>query len=290
MTIQRWAGGIITGEAGDTKPNHASLLDWRFFEVDTGNIYHHNGTNWVLIVGATKTETLINKTIDSTTNTLSNVFVSPFALGYKRLGEIITATTPSNSLFGALAGWPTNGTASIVNDATEGHINNFNSSSDGAIIGYQSNSSLQLITRREWNAFLKVRVKASSTSNSRLYIGFSSNNTLPASDSPLGNTEHGCIIGFGTADANFRVFHNDAGGAAISADTGLQKDTEWHTFEMSMVAAGNITCMIDGGNSVVVSSRLPGNTTNIFGNIVLELAEAASKDIGIKAGIFRSDK
>lgn len=43
-----WVGGWYKGLSTDTKPDHAGLSGWNFLETDTGDIYTHNGSGWVL--------------------------------------------------------------------------------------------------------------------------------------------------------------------------------------------------------------------------------------------------
>jgi hypothetical protein len=290
MTVQRYGGLMMVGLAADTKPSHAGLVGWRFLESDTGNFYYHNGTSWTQIIGPGKVETLTGKTIDADANTLVGVLQSPFLTSYKRQGFASVAANPTNGTCGALDGWVTGGTLSTVNDASEGWVTNFNSSTSGAIIGYLSNATFQLPTQRSLNTYFKVKAQVSTTTSTRFFCGFSSNNTLPASDTILASGEHGCLMGFSTTTANFSVFNNDATAAMVTTSMGMAKDASWHTFEMTMTNAGNIVCKIDGGNTVTVSTRLPGNTTTLFGNVVVELAAAASTNLEVKGILFRADK
>lgn len=48
MAVLPWVGGWYTGLSSDTKP--AGPSGWRFLETNTGNVYYHNGTSWVLII------------------------------------------------------------------------------------------------------------------------------------------------------------------------------------------------------------------------------------------------
>jgi hypothetical protein len=280
----------MVGLAADTKPSHTGLVGWRFLESDTGNLYYHNGTSWSLIMGASKVETLVGKTIDSDTNTLVGVLQSPFLTNYKRQGFASVSANPASGTNGCLSGWPTAGTLSTVNDAAEGWVVNFNSSTSGASIGYLSNATFQLATQRSLNTYLKAKVQASATASMRMYLGFSSNNTLPVSDTVLASTDHGCLIGFSTTTANFSVFSNDGTAAMVTTSMGVAKDTAYHTFEMTMTNGGNIVCKLDGANTVTLSTRLPGNTTNVFGNCVMQLAAASSTNFEIKGILFRADK
>jgi hypothetical protein len=290
MTIARYGGCVITGLSGDTKPNHAGLNGYRFIETDTGRVWFHNGSSWAQILGRDKTETLTNKTISIDSNTISDVLLNPFATSYKRVGFVVPGTDPAQSTQGAIRGWPTAGTLSIVNDATEGYCANFNSSTNGFIFGYLSNSSLQLTGRREWNVVMKARVKASSTTSSRMYIGFSSLNTLTASDTILSTSDHGVLVGFSTATANFSAFHNDGSGSQVVDSMGTAKNTNFNTFEISMASGGNVTISLNGSVTNTLSADLPGDATNIFGNCVLQNATASSRDLIVKAIHFRSDK
>jgi hypothetical protein len=291
MGIQRFAGNEMTGVAGDTKPSHSQLIGWRFLETDTGNRYVHDGANWVLVQGAAKTETLTNKTLDVELNTFSSMLITPFSTSYKRAGYMLPCADASKATLAALSGWPTNGTLTTVNDATEGYVNDFNSSTNNAVIGYLSNSTFQVIAQRTWNAFIKAKIKPSTTTNTRCFVGFSSATTLPTTDTIFGNTDHGCFVGFNTATANWSVFNNDAGGAMPSATSmGVAKNAGWRTIELSMASGGNITCKLDGANTTTISSRLPGNTTNIYAYVVMVLAAASSTSLDIKGISFRSDK
>ena len=72
MTVTRYANNFYQGLAADTKPTNvpAGAI---YRATDTGDIYHYNGSSWDLIVGASKTETLTNKTINADNNTVSNI-------------------------------------------------------------------------------------------------------------------------------------------------------------------------------------------------------------------------
>lgn len=291
MTILRFAGNEMTGLSGDTKPSYAILAGWRFRETDTGNLYVYDGANWVLVQGAAKTETMINKTIDVELNTFSSMLISPFSTAYKRAGYMIPSADASKATIAALAGWPTNGTLTDTNDATEGYVNDFNSSSNNAVIGYQSNATYQVLTQRTWNGFIKAKIKPSTTTNTRCFVGFSSATTLPTTDTIFGNTDHGVFVGFSTASANWSIFNNDGSGAMPSATSmGVAKNAGWRTIEIAMASGGNITCKLDGANTTVLSTRMPGNTTNIYAYVVMVLAAASSTSLDVKGISFRSDK
>lgn len=66
MTIQKVSNAILYGVSGDSKPT-TYPNNTLFFEQDTGSVFRYNlgTTTWVLFSGATKTETLTNKTLTS---------------------------------------------------------------------------------------------------------------------------------------------------------------------------------------------------------------------------------
>lgn len=289
MAIQKISNSFIYLLSTDTKPTTYSD-NTIAYEQDTGNMFRSVSGSWSLFRGASKTETLTNKTIDPDSNTLLNLMTVPFNTStYKRTGFVIPAANPSNGLFGATDGWPTSGTVSSINDSTEGYVNQFNSSTSGAIIGYLSNSTAQLISQRQWNTYIKARINISTTTSTRYFVGFSTNNTLPASDTILASTDSGVLVGFDTTNANFSVYNNDGTAAQVVTSFGVAKATGWHTFEIAM-SSSNAVCKLDGGNTQTITTRLPSTTVNIYGNVVGQLAAAASTNFWVKGVVFRSDK
>lgn len=74
MAIQRVSNFIIYGLAADTKPT-TFANNTLYVEQDTGIIYRWNsgGSSWDILIGASKTETLTNKTIAAGSNTISGI-------------------------------------------------------------------------------------------------------------------------------------------------------------------------------------------------------------------------
>jgi alanine dehydrogenase len=74
VAIQKILNSILYGASGDTKPT-VYANNTLFFEQDTGTIYRWNsgGSSWDILVGASKTETLTNKTIAAGSNTISGI-------------------------------------------------------------------------------------------------------------------------------------------------------------------------------------------------------------------------
>lgn len=287
MVVSTFAGCIKKGTAAE-KPAHVSYLtDFLYYCTDTGELYWDNGSVWVLLQGPTKTETLQNKIINLANNTVTGVQTDPFATALRE-GYISPSLSAAASLRGALKGLPANGTTySYFFDTTEGYVSRF-STSIVENLGYYS-STTPFISRREWATHLKVKCKVSSTSNTRLYIGFTSNLTLPSTNTPLGNTDHGIIVGFNTANTNYTVTTNDGAGVANSQSFGaVAKDTTFRTFDILM-SDTNIVCSLDGANTQTLSTKLPGLTTDMYLNIQLQNTTAAAKTFDISKGLFQSD-
>lgn len=272
MTRLRFAALKNTALEADSKPSGSYNLDQKWLEQDTGRLYHHDGSAWNLRYGRDKTETFTNKSIDAETNTFENIVGnSLFVTGAKRRGSIIPACTLAESLSGALKGLSTDfkaGTTPVpAVDVTEGVYEKLeiDASARG---GY---SSSVIFTRRAYNPRIKIKVKSSSTTNRRFYCGFSSATPLPLSDTVLGSSDSGVIVGFNTARANFSVWNNDAGGSAIVADfgSGIAKDTTWRTFEIVM-SSSDVVCKLDGANTVTLTTRIPSTTTDLYLYIIGE--------------------
>lgn len=63
MTVIYRGSGIYTGLDADTKPTSGVPTNSLFIKTDTGEISKYNGSSWDIIIGASKTETLTNKTL-----------------------------------------------------------------------------------------------------------------------------------------------------------------------------------------------------------------------------------
>lgn len=202
--------------------------------------------------------------------------------------------TAADSLKFALKGLPSNGTYSYVDDdlATDGKISRF-TTSIVENIGYFSNSTTQIISRMAYNASIKVRCKVSTTSGDRLYIGFSTNNTLPSSDTPIGSTESGIIVGFNTSATNYSIYRNDGTATAPAAVTfSTAKNTSWHNIEISLINSPlSILVTLDDNNAAAqtLTTRIPALNTNLYLNIMLQSTAASSKNFDISKIRFTSN-
>ena len=291
MSFNRFVGCILRGLAANKPAAATTFTDYIYVETDAGNIWQCNGSVWTIINGPLKSEELFNKTIDTNTNNFVGIIQDPFT-SQQRQGYLIPSLNVTDSLKFAIKGMPTNGTYSYVDDdlGTDGKISRFTTSIIENI-GYFSNSTTQIISRVAYNTALKVRSKVSTTTGDRLYIGFSTNNTLPSSDTPLGSAESGIIVGFNTSATNYSIYRNDGTAAAPAAVTfATTKNTAWHNIEIIMQNSPlQITVILDDTLTQTFTTRIPALNTNLFMNVMLQSSVAAAKNFDISKIRFTSN-
>ena len=277
MVAERRIGCEFVGLSTDSKPDHPGLIGFRFYESDTGLIWFHTGVVWTTVSGYADPDPFANKTITASDNTITGLATqSSLALNAKRNGSFIAAVN-APVLVGSFAGMLVSTGASenpFCNiDGNEGTYQNFRGNSTTEKMGIQSTSSTNsLTTTFGQNPYVKFRMRIDNTSGVRLYLGFTTLQALPATNTPLGSSDSGVIIGFGSSTANFTVYNNDGSAAAQTADfgTGIAKDAAWHTFEIDATGNNVVVCRLDGGNDVTLGSRIPANTTTVYFNCVVQ--------------------
>lgn len=281
MAIQKIRNSFIYALSTDTLPTNYADNTLAYIQ-DTGDIKRSISGSWSLFRGASKTETYTNKTIDAESNSYDNKLAaqSTFSMGWKKTGSFIPgvlATTGGGSTMGAMRGMKVSvgsgNTAICGVDSTEGIYTPFKTALAGDSVGLLSTSTngVALVTRYADNSSFSIRCKVDNTTSDRLYIGFTSNISLPDTDTPLGNTDSGVIIGFSSTTANFSVFNNDGTASMITntMGTGVPKDTNWHTYSIAFSTTNsNVVCTLDGGNTVTLTTRIPSTTTDLYLNVL----------------------
>jgi hypothetical protein len=68
-----------------------------------------------------------------------------------------------------------------------------------------------------------VRFSISTVTNTRFYCGLKEGTgAFPASDTPLGSTDHGILFGYRSSDSQaLQVFHNDGSAGVTNVSTGV---------------------------------------------------------------------
>lgn len=290
MVFDRFGGCILRGPEADL-PSHASYWSGYKYEcTNNGNIYSNNGSAWVLIQGATKSETLKNKLINFDQNTVSGVMRDPFSLN-KRIGYLIPAPTIAASLQLALKGLPGVGSYSLVYDATEGWVCRF-STSIVEQIGFFSNALPTFVTRRSQLPKIKVRMKSSVTLSVNAIIGFTDNASgFQSANNPQVNDTNTVWFGIGSAySANFVGARTTNGsGAGISTTTTTPRDTAWHTLELQL-NANDITYILDNNTPLVSSnSALPDINADLKLYLQMSSRDTTPKTFDIARVYFESN-
>jgi len=277
ITIERRIGCEFVGMSSYTKPDHAGLAGFRFYEVDTGLIYYHTGVVWTPISGYAETESYSNKTITATDNTITGLATqSSLALNAKRTGSFIPAVN-GPALIGALGGMLVSTGASenpfSAIDDNEGNYQNFRGNLTTEKMGIQSTSSTNSMnTTFGQNPYVRFRLRLDNTAGIRFYFGYTSLQALPASNTPLGSADSGVIIGFGSSTANFTIYNNDGSTTAQTADfeTPTAKNAAWHNFTIDATGNNVVVCSLDDTNSLTLGSRIPANATTLYFNCVVQ--------------------
>jgi hypothetical protein len=222
---------------------------------------------------------LQGKTFDIRKNTMKGAGVA--AATGKKTGQIVCARQ-----LGASAG----------SDLLAGHIDRpaqptFVSDAAPAGIGWEYSTTATLNTiagieftntfaRRQFDARMKAKVSVpTTTANTRLYVGFSTDITIPNSNLPLANTDSGVIVGWRSTDSNYTILHN--GGAAAAGispsqiNTNITKNIAVRTIEVlcrNSVPEIEVTIAEPVGNLGLENILY---TTKITSNIPIENAMMA---------------
>jgi hypothetical protein len=130
----------------------------------------------------------------------------------------------------------------------------------------------------QWNPIFKFKFAIPASANTRLQIGFSSNATIPVSDTLLSNTDSGVLVGYrSTGDTNFMVFNNDGSGAMVATSTGVAIDTAVHVVEIAFDnSVPNCVIKIDGNVTNTITTRLPASTTTMIVHHTIETTTTSS--------------
>lgn len=284
MPFTRFVGCVLRGPEADL-PAHASYwTDWKY-EATEGNVYHNNGSAWVLTQGAAKSETLKNKILNFDQNTVSGVLRDPFSQN-KRIGYLIPAPTPEASLNLALKGLPSVGNYSLFNDPVEGYVSRF-STSIIEEMGWQSLIT-PIITRRDYNPRFKIKVKSSVINSVNMWLGFS-NAAITLANEPVPTGSHSAIVGMGSGfSANYYSIRNDG-----TADGGAHgnliapRDTAWNTFEIIMSATDIVFKL--NATTLTFTTRLPGINTDLMLFIHYWSRDTTPKTFDVARAYFETD-
>lgn len=240
-------------------------------------------------------QTLTGKTLSSNTN--FGIMTDPTA---KRIGWFEpaggTTATTVGSVGGAMGSHvPTGpGTNAVVWDTTEGLIANLLTTTtinqNAGILSPTGAAFCRTLFGGKVKARFKVDAVASAVS--RVYFGVIGASAIPISDTPMASGVPGVLFGFASADTVYRVYHNDAAGAAVNdAFTGsIAKNTSFHDIEINWAAGATSVNVIFDGTTMNIATAIPATTDNLWFHCTVQNASAAIRTASYKGVWVELDK
>jgi hypothetical protein len=236
------------------------------------------------VASTTTTQTLTGKTIDAadTTNTISNVIVSP---DKKSVGYWMPTVTTDRSGDGILSGaiaTPTGSTGAINNLGTVGRAMLWTSAAvTDNYAGLRFSTAAAVIRNKECR--LKIKFRINDTAAIRFFCGFSTRNTNETGDTATDSSST-FMLALRSTDTNFMVAHNGGGNASTTfIDTGVAKDTAIHIFEVKAPAGDTgFQWSFDGGAfSSTVTTPIPSSTIVLMPHCYVQTTGAAAKTLDV---------
>jgi|SRR6476469_5873192 len=266
MVIRNFVNRKV-GLSTDVKPVATAMFPIIFYEEDTGKTFTStDGLTLTTIQSNDKTEVIQNKIINPEKNTLSNLNLiedSPFMLNAYQKGGHIPAATNSGSFFGGIEG----GASTVLSNPLKptviegvGVVCEYNNSTANNLIGWRTATPF---TRMTTNVRTQVYMFEVMGDASRILLGFS-DQTAPNASFGLDVTDSGVMMGFTKVDTNFCVYNNDGTGSAVKTMLPVQKDSQYHLYEIDLSIDGSIICKFDATYQVTIASRIPDVTDNLY--------------------------
>lgn len=274
MTIQKVNNALLYGVSGDTKPtNYAD--NTIFFEQDTGSTYRSVSGSWSLFSGASKTETLSNKTIDAELQTdISKVAIAPHV---RDTGW--ASPYPANVFTqGLMVGWTEMGTKAMVAvDSSHGISSTYTTAATANSVQGGLKSGVAF-TYRQFSPYIRVKFSIGASTNNRVFVGFAASSTIVTSDTLLGSGNAGVGVGWRSAtDTNWSVFNSDGTSAQTITSTGVAKNTGVRMVEIKMdESVPNIVVKLDGTTYATLTTNIPSGTQSLCGYIFVEPSTASA--------------
>lgn len=223
-------------------------------------------------------QTVRNKTISPSDNTLSGVAMDPII---KRTGWAMPVTAGLRRE-GILADH-TNGTTGTISTAWLSHglvVQIPTTAATGVQAGLVSPTGGVGITRRRHATIARCRIRVSNTANQCVWFGFTNQTALPINAIPIANAHHGVILGYNDGDGYFTARVNDGAGSAANQSVigAVAKDTEYHTLQIDWAPSGNVHLVVDGFDDIV-TTKLPGLDEGLYFNCVLQTTSTTARTI-----------
>lgn len=302
--------GLILGSGGTSLANGhmnlqisgspTALIDWANASNQGLNLYgtlYTDSTNSVGILNEANIDLNLSNTLAlqhlaNGTSTKLHKY-EPITKGmaqtcnrFQRFGQLSLGQR-TMELEGILSGSNMSGAQTWAFDDWEGWTVNFSTASGVADqrAGFNGTSTANsLMCTRRMNPYMYQRIKIPDTSSSRYYAGFSNLTTIPVTDTPIGNSDKGIIIGYRSSDTNWFVFRNDgASTAATPVDTGLAKNTNWTVMEFTTDDAnGRISVYLNNGVSTfsaTYTTDIPATGDQLIAYGVIENTTTSARTV-----------
>lgn len=126
---------------------------------------------------------------------------------------------------------------------------------------------------KEWLPYFRCKTRcASTTTNTRQYVGLTYETTPVTTDTPIDNNESAVLVGWRTSDANIQVFLNSGTGTGTSTpsviNTGVPKSTAVRQYEIVFTSASSCRVRVLDGNATTALYTSPSLTTNLPADIL----------------------
>lgn len=281
---------LLTGVDQSGSDPVVMATTWQFKNQKCQFINPSSTFNYVLNAGAINATRNISLPILNADDTFLFLNAQQNPYGYDifpstaKDGQVNTLGNNNVTIDGILNGGSMAGTPTSSYNTVEGMTVGYATAATANLnAGYVSSATGIGIGRTLTNMHFTVRQAANATTSVRQYIGLTSNATLPLSSTPLGTTDSGIIVGYindgTTLDTSWQIFNNDGTTAAVKTQvTGpIATDTGFHTIDINIPAGGSSATVTLDGTAVVVGSRLPATTTNLFFNSVVQTTTTAAR-------------
>ena len=260
--------------------NGANICSIRTLFIDRSLAYYlppPSSNNDDTLVGANSAQTLTLKTIDASSNTMLGFVQLPSA---RKWGAVMVGPDTASEGLGLLSGFAHRPAAPTFQVGATNGINwRYNSSGTantrtGITMGTtDSPAGATAFACRSFHSMVRAKTRViTGPAATRQYVGFSTQQLIPNTDTPLGANESGVLVGWRTSDTGtaIQVFRNSGTGAASSTatvvSTGIVPTTGVTQFEVSFPNAtdARVRVLSAGGGTVLYDSQTSGNfTTNI---------------------------
>ena len=155
--------------------------------------------------------------------------------------------------------------------------------SDASVAGFKSLCS---ITRRSYNPVVNYRFKIGDTTNSRVWMGLSTESDVALNaggDDPLSGGASGLMFGYSDIHSNFQIIYSASGSSSTFINTSTSKNSSVHDLQLEFDnTAGKIKATLDGTvYTPAGTSNTPATTTPLFLHFNIESIGSNAEPLSI---------